>query len=181
MRNILVIVGSGTKKGNTSQLADAFCEGATKAGHKVHKVFLGDKTLSGCQGCEACRVKQGTCVIKDDMQEIYPLFNQCDTVVLASPLYFWTITAKIKAFIERLYAISENDTFPPKETVLLMTAGDDDFWTFEQPISYYSFVTKAIGWKNIGMCLAGGCKSDPKNKFIDEKFLQRAYALGARI
>ncbi|MCR1900151.1 flavodoxin family protein [Irregularibacter muris] len=181
MRNILVLVGSGTKKGNTSQLADAFCKGATKAGHRVHKVFLGDKKLSGCQGCEACKGKNPICIIKDDMQEIYPLINQCDTIVLASPLYFWTISAKIKAFIERLYAIAENDQFPPKETVLLMTAGDDNFWTFEQPISYYSFVTKAIRWKNIGMCLAGGCKSDPKNKYIDEKFLQRAHELGTMI
>lgn len=49
MRNILVIVGSGTKRGNTSRLVDAFCEGAIKVGHQVHKVFLGDKKLSGCK------------------------------------------------------------------------------------------------------------------------------------
>lgn len=181
MRNILVIVGSGTKKGNTSQLADAFCKGATKAGHQVNKVFLGDKILSGCQGCETCKGKNHVCVIKDGMHDIYPLFTECDTVVLASPLYFWNITAKIKAFIERLYAIAVRDAYPHKDSILLMTAGDDNFWTFEQPISYYSFVTKAIGWKNIGMCLAGGCKSDLKNKIIDERFLNQAYELGTRI
>lgn len=115
------------------------------------------------------------------MHDIYPLFTECDTVVLASPLYFWNITAKIKAFIERLYAIAVRDAYPHKDSILLMTAGDDNFWTFEQPISYYSFVTKAIGWKNIGMCLAGGCKSDLKNKIIDERFLNQAYELGTRI
>lgn len=107
------------KKGNTSKLADDFCEGATKAGHKINKVFLGDKELSGCNGCEACKCKNRKCIIKDDMQEIYLLFEQCDTIVLASPLYFWTISAKTKAFIERLYAISENDQYPYKESVFI--------------------------------------------------------------
>ena len=80
-----------------------------------------------------------------------------------------------------IFTIAENDQFPTKESVLLMTAGDGNFWTFEQPISYYGFVTKAIGWKNIGMCLAGGCKSDLKIKIVDERFLHQAYELGASI
>ncbi len=143
-------------------------------------ISLHDKTIEFCTGCLVCQKTQ-RCVIKDDMQEIYPLFEKCDIIVLASPLYFWTISAKTKAFIERLYAISENDQYPFRESVLLMTAEDDNFWTFEQPISYYSFVIKAIGWKNIGMSLAGGCRSNLKEKFVDEKYLQNAYELGASI
>lgn len=108
-------------------------------------------------------------------------FAKCDTVVLASPLYFWTISAKTKAFIERLYAISENDTFPHKDSLLLMTAGDDEFWTFEQPISYYRFVTKAIRWTDIGISLAPGCNGDPGKRYIDDKYLRKAYKMGANI
>lgn len=93
------------------------------------------------------RQKNGNiCVQKDDMQELYQLFEQCDTLVFASPLYLWTITARLKAFIERIYALSTNDEFPEKDTYLLMTAGDDKFWTFEQSVSYYRFLTKALGW-----------------------------------
>ena len=87
MKNILVIVGSGHKNGNTDQLADAFIRGATEAGHKVTKVFLGNKVINGCLGCNACHFGK-PCVQKDDMIELYPLFMQCDAIVLASPLYF---------------------------------------------------------------------------------------------
>lgn len=177
MKNILVVVGSGFKGGNTDKLVDAFIEGASKAGHTVNKVFLGNQTINGCRGCGACRDSHD-CVQKDAMQHVYPLFNACDTVVLASPLYFWHISAATKAFIERLYAISSEDKYPYRDSILLMTAGDDNFWTFEQAISYYRFITKAIGWTDRGMCLAGGCNGEPGNRQINEEYLGKAYELG---
>lgn len=180
MRNILILVGSGIKGGNTDRLAHAFTEGAREKGHTVHSVFLGSLELSGCLGCGACQ-QDHVCIQKDGMAEIYSLFEQCDTIVLASPLYFWTVSARIKAFIERLYAISRDDQYPPKDCVLLMTAGDDQFWTFEQPLSYYHFVTKAIGWSDIGTCLAGGCSGEPGKRHIDKVCLEHARQLGRSI
>lgn len=178
MKKILVIVGSGIKNGNTDKLADAYIKGAEEAGHDVKKIFLGDQELAGCRGCGACQNGTHVCTIKDKMQEIYPLLEDCDTVVLASPLYFWSISSRTKAFIDRLYAVSTDDKYPHKNSVLLMTAGDDQFWTFEQPVSYYRFVTKAIGWTDIGMYLAGGCAGEAGNRHIDEKHLEGAYLLG---
>lgn len=122
MRKILVIVGSGIKNGNTDKLADAYIKGAEAAGHEITKVFLGDKEIAGCRGCGACQNGKHICAIDDVMQEIYPLLEKCDTVVLASPLYFWSISARTKAFIDRLYAISTDDKYPHKNSVLLMTA-----------------------------------------------------------
>jgi multimeric flavodoxin WrbA len=191
MKRILVVVGSGIKKGNTDKLADAFIKGAEEAGHIVTKVFLGDKTINGCTGCNACRWGK-PCVLKDDMQDIYPLYQQCDTVVLASPLYFWTITARIKAFLERLYAVAEEDLNPPKgryekhaekDCALLMTAADDLFWTFEHAVSYYRFnCVNYLGWKHKGMVLAGGCGGSPTERQIDKTgHLQTAYQLGKSI
>ena len=101
------------KRGNTDRLADAFIRGAEAAGHKVTKVFLGDKNIRGCTGCNACRWGK-PCALNDDMQAIYPLYEACDMVVLASPLYFWNINARTKAFLERLYATSTEDENPPK-------------------------------------------------------------------
>ena len=147
MRNILVVVGSARKRGNTDRLADAFIEGAREAGHTVHKVFLGETQVNGCLGCNACRYGK-PCVQRDGMEEIYPLFQECDTIVLASPLYYWAISARLKAFLERLYAVSQPDPNPPlgryekyphKDCVLMMTAADDFFWTFEQAVSYFRF------------------------------------------
>lgn len=179
MHKILVIVGSGIKNGNTDRLADAYIKGAEANGHVIYKVFLGDKKIVGCQGCGTCQKGKHICAIEDVMQKIYPLFKKCDTVVLASPLYFWSFSASIKAFIDRLYAISREDKYPHKNSVLLMTAGSNQFWTFEQPISYYRFVTKAIGWTDIGMCLAGGCNGETGKRHIEEKHLERAYHLGS--
>ena len=93
MRRILVAVGSGIAGANTDRLADAFIEGAQAAGHEVSKVFLGGN-IAGCRGCGACQLG-GKCVIDDDMQAAYPLFDGCDTLVLASPLYFWTLSGQI--------------------------------------------------------------------------------------
>lgn len=114
MRNILTIVGSGTKSGNTNRLAEAFCKGAKEAGHLVNKVFLGDGEVAGCNGCGACQRNGNKCIIQDSMQAIYPLFAECDTLVLASPLYFWGISAQTKAFIDRLYALSKKDRYPTR-------------------------------------------------------------------
>jgi multimeric flavodoxin WrbA len=178
MKNILVVVGSGVKNSNTNKLADAYIKGAQEKGHLVNKLFLGDKYIQGCKGCRCCQRNGNQCILNDDMQDMYALFNQSDIIVLASPLYFWTITASIKAFIERLYAISTDDLYPKKETYLLMTSDDDQFWTFEQPISYYRFLTKALGWCDKGMCLARGCHGGLNKLDVSDQYLSESYQLG---
>ena len=82
--------------------------------------------------------------MKDVMQEIYPCLKECDNIVMASPLYFWTLSSQTKAFFDRLYALSEENIYPAKDTVLLMTAEDDTKTTFDRPDSYYRFITEAL-------------------------------------
>lgn len=180
MRKILVVIGSGVSGGNTDRLANAFIKGAQEKGHHVERVFLGDDRLQGCKGCGACQKGNG-CILQDSMQAIYPRFEKADTIVLASPLYFWTISATLKAFIERLYAISKKDIYPKRDCLLLMSAGDDSFWTFEQAVSYYRFMTKAIGWSDIGCYLAGGCIGEADKRSIEHRHLQGAYELGSAL
>lgn len=186
--NILVVVGSGIKNGNTGKLAEAFAKGAGEAGHRVRVATLGDREIGGCKGCNACRWGK-PCVQKDDMQALYPLYEECDMVVLASPLYFWTFSARLKAFIERLYAVAQEDADPPKgryerlaekDCALLMTAADDLFWTFEQAVSYYRFCcVNYIGWRDRGMVLAGGCGGSPTQRHIEDTgHLEAAFAFG---
>lgn len=191
MKNILVVVGATKRKGNTDLLAESFISGAIAAGNNVHKVFLGEKNIHGCWGCNACRYNK-PCVQKDDMQSIYPLIEQADTIVLASPLYYWTISAQLKAFIERFYALSMEDSSPPlgryekypeKNCALLLTAADNFFWTFEQAVSYYKFaIINYVGWHDQGMVLAGGCGGvGAERQIAKTTFLQEAYELGNKI
>ena len=182
MKNILVVVGSGIKESTTLQLANSFAKGASDKGHKTTVVFLGDKNVRGCRGCALCRDNIGKCAIKDDMQEIYTLYNQCDTVVLASPLYFWTITASAKAFIDRLYALSIEHKYPAKDSYLLMTAGDNDPQTFEHPTFYYQqYLSRSLNWTKKAMYLAGDCEGGIGKSKISEKHLQASYELGTKV
>ena len=89
-KNVLILMGSPRKKGNTSILCDEFARGAEDAGHKVERIDVISKKIAGCLGCNGCQRNSGTCVQKDDMQEIYQKINDADIVVLASPVYYYT-------------------------------------------------------------------------------------------
>ena len=166
MKNILVIQGGGRVNGNTSQLVDAFIRGAKEAGNSVEKISLNKTEVKGCIGCNACRYGK-PCVQKDGFNELVPKIKSADLLVFASPLLFWTLSSKIKAFIERFYCIAEEDANPPlgryekypiKDAALLMTSADNFFWTYEQSVSYYKFaIINYIGFNDKGMLLAGGC------------------------
>lgn len=191
MKQILVVMGGGRSKGNTAQLVDAFIRGAEEAGHSVEKVSLLKTEVKGCLGCNACRYGK-PCVQKDGFNELAPKIKQADLIVFASPLYFWTISSKLKAFIERFYCIAEEDPEPPygryekypvRDSALLMTSADEFFWTFNQAVSYYQFaIVNYIGFHDRGMLLAGGCGDTNGQPQIDKTgHLQEAYEFGKNI
>lgn len=191
MKNILIIQGGGRAGGNTSQLIRSFMNGAEKSGHSVELISLMQNEVRGCLGCNACRYGK-PCVQKDAFQRITPKIKNADCIVFASPLYFWTISSRLKAFIERFYCLAEEDAAPPlgryerypvKDCALLMTAADDFFWTFEQAVSYYQFaLVNYIGFNDKGMVLAGGCGDTNGRPQIDKtRHLAEAYEFGKRI
>ena len=191
MKEILIIQGGGRPNGNTSRLINSFMKGATEAGNIVEIISLGKNEVNGCLGCNACRYGK-PCIQKDSFNDLVPKIKAADCIVFASPLYFWTFTAKIKAFIERFYCLAEEDPNPPlgryekypvKDCVLLMTAADDYFWTFEQAVSYYQFaLVNYIGFHDKGMLLAGGCGDTNGQPQIDKTdHLDRAYLFGKNL
>ena len=191
MKKILIILGGGRKKGNTAQLVDAFMKGAMEAGHATELISLNQLQVNGCIGCNACRYGK-PCVQKDDFNSLVPKILEADLLVFASPLYFWTISSKIKAFIERFYCIAQKDDNPPlgryekypvHDCALLITSADDFFWTFEQAVSYYQFtMVNYIGFHNKGMLLAGGCGDTNGRPGIGKTdHLMEAYEFGKRI
>src|SRR5574344_987534 len=188
MKKILVVVGGGRPNGNTNQLVDAFIKGAVDVGHEVEKISLNKTEVKGCIGCNACRYGK-PCVQKDGFNELVPKIKSADCIVFASPLLFWTLSSKLKAFIERFYSIAEEDENPPygryekypvKDAALLMTSADNYFWTYEQAVSYYQFaIINYIGFRDKGMILAGGCGDTNGKPQIDKtKHLKTAYEFG---
>lgn len=191
MKKIIVIQGGGRVNGNTSQLVDAFIKGAKEAQHEVEKISLNQLEVKGCLGCNACRYEK-PCIQKDDFNIIVPKFKEADLVVFASPLLFWTISSKLKAFIERFYSLAQEDLnpsygryekYPDKDVALLMTSADNFFWTYEQALSYYQFtIVNYIGFHNKGVLLAGGCgDTNGKPQIQQTKYLQEAYEFGKNI
>lgn len=191
MKNILVVQGGGRPKGNTAQLVEEFTRGAQEAGHQIEVVSLLKQEVKGCIGCNACRYGK-PCIQKDSFNELVPKIKAADLIVFASPLYFWTVSSKIKAFIERFYCLAEEDANPPlgryekyafKDCALLVTAADDFFWTFEQVTSYYQFsFINYMGFHDKGMLLAGGCGDTNGKPQIDKtNHLQTAYTFGKQI
>lgn len=191
MKRILIIWGGGRTRGNTIQLAEAFAKGAKEAGNEVELVSLMKKGVKGCLGCNACRYGK-PCIQKDAFNDLVPKIKEADCIVFASPLYFWTLSSRIKAFIERFYCIAEEDENPPlgryekypvKDCALLMTSADNFFWTFEQAVSYYRFaLIQYIGFHDKGMLLAGGCgDTNGKPQIEKTEYLEKAYEFGKSI
>jgi multimeric flavodoxin WrbA len=125
-KNILVISASGRKGGNSDLLCDQFAKGAAEAGHRVEKVRLAEKSIGYCTGCYACQ-KLHKCVQSDDANDLVEKMLAADTIVLATPVYFYSMNAQLKALIDR--TVSRWDDFARfkgTEFWLVVTAADED-------------------------------------------------------
>ncbi len=99
-KRILILKGSPREKGNSSVLAEQVSAGAQEAGADVESIYLHSLDIRACDACEEC-AGTGMCVIKDDMQSLYPKIANADAIVLASPVYWFTISAQLKLCIDR--------------------------------------------------------------------------------
>lgn len=97
---VLGIYGSPRKGGNTDQLLDEALEGARAAGAETATVYARDLNMRGCIECGGCD-ETGKCVLKDDMQSVYPLLYQADGIIMATPIFFYNVTSQLKAVIDR--------------------------------------------------------------------------------
>lgn len=157
IKKILVLNGSPRANGNTSTLIKEFARGAEESGHSVSCINLQKLDIHPCLGCcGGGKNPQSPCVQKDDMDKIYPLYREADVIVLASPLYYWTISGQLKCAFDRLFAVAEcNAEYanPQKECALLMAAEGNEF---EESIYWYDRIMNHLGWKDLGKVLCGG-------------------------
>jgi multimeric flavodoxin WrbA len=126
---VLILKGSPRIKGNSALLAERVAAGAREAGAEVESFDLHGMNLRPCDGCDACQgsVDAG-CVIEDDMQLLYPKIREARSIVLASPVYWFTMSAQLKLCIDRWYAFvgPEGTVLKGKQFGLVLTYGDTD-------------------------------------------------------
>ena len=157
-KKIVILNGSPRKSGNTSALVKAFIQGAESSENIVTEFFLDGMNIHGCKGCFGGHSsRECPCVQQDDMNQIYPAVKESDVVVLASPLYYWTMSGQIRTAIDRLFALEEGEgnllRGNGKSSVLLMAA---EGYGFDDALRYYEHLTEHLRWKNLGHVLAGG-------------------------
>jgi multimeric flavodoxin WrbA len=99
----IIFSGSPRKHGNTMQLVNRFIDGLRESGCEVEFIDTTKLNISPCIGCGACEQK-GNCFMDDDMKEIYEKTEESDIIVLASPVYFASVTAQLKTMIDRFQA-----------------------------------------------------------------------------
>jgi len=100
VKKLLAIASSPRQNGNSDLLLKAFCRAAEDAGWQVDMVRINEMIFRPCQACDAC-AKDGRCIIKDDMQDIYPKMADADALVVAGPITFGSVNAQLKMFIDR--------------------------------------------------------------------------------
>ena len=121
--NILVLNGSPRPNGNTTAMVAAFAEGASENGHNLTVVSVCQKKIAGCLACEYCHTKgEGKCVQQDDMQEIYPVLDAAEMIVLASPIYYHSFTGQLQCAVNRIYALDKPKNL--KKAALILSSGD---------------------------------------------------------
>jgi len=118
---VVSFLGSPRKKGNTAALLESVVNGMKSSGNIENEhFFLHEKNIKPCNGCNSCKNNDsGKCIISDDMARIYPVIERADVIILATPIYWWSVTAQMKLLIDRLYGM--NFSCGRKKIVLLMT------------------------------------------------------------
>ena len=122
-KKVLIISASPRKGGNSDTLCDQFLLGAQEAGHTVEKVFLRNHKINYCMGCGVCN-NTHVCVQKDDMKDLLDKMVNADVIVLSTPVYFYTMDAQLKTFIDR--CVSRYTEISNKEVYFIVSAADTE-------------------------------------------------------
>lgn len=177
-KKILILSGSSRKDGNTDKLCIQFEKGALDKGHLVEKVLLNEKKIEFCDACYECQQNGGICHIKDDVPELVSKLMEVDVIVLASPVYFYSISGRLKAFLDRCFMKWKN--IENKEFYYIITSAQDHKQTIACTLgSLRGFAVCMGNSKEKGVLCAQGF--DPERTIENTEYMQKAYDLGYSI
>ena len=177
-------MGSPRRNGNSATLAQNVVAGAKSAGADVESFYLHEMNIRPCDGCGACRQDSSRgCVIDDDMQELYPKLRQTDALVIASPIYYFTVSAQTKLFMDRWYALGKahDNALNGKQIGIILTYGDSDPFnsgavnalrTFQDAFNYVGAHIVAIVY---------GSASEAGEIKANRDLMEKAYEMGQEL
>lgn len=176
-KKILVLTGSPRRGGNSDLLAEAFIRGAEASGHKITRFECGHKNIKPCLACDACYSKKGACIWGDDFNELAPLLECSDTIVLITPLYWFTFPAQIKSALDKMYALLIGGRKSSIQESMLLVCGEcENSSDFEGITDTYQKIALYQQWKDSGILVAPGVLN--KGDILKTKFLEKAEQMG---
>ena len=185
-KKILVLLGSPRKKGNSTTLARQIVKGAESAGAEVETIYLNGLEIKPCQGCYGCKRKDSKgCIVKDDMQSLYPKIKASDAMVIATPVYWFNMTAQTKIFMDRCFGLFDATfTVNPllkKRIGIAMSYGDTDPFSSGCVNALRSFqdAFKYVGARIDGMVY--GSAEEPGEISSNAVLMQQAEDLGKKL
>ncbi len=172
---IQVLMGSPPPKGSTAVLIEGFSRGAAAAGHAVEILDVCHMDIHPCSGCVRCGY-EGPCAQKDGVDVIRGKLLSSDMVVFATPLYYYGMTAQLKAVVDRFCAYNGSLNRRHLKSALLAVAWNADDWTFDVLTAHYLTLVRYINFQDKGTVLGYGCGTPSATRA--SRYPQMAYALG---
>ena len=177
MKRVLILSGSPRKGGNSDILCDEFMRGAKESGNEVEKIRVAEKQIGYCRGCYACR-DTGKCAIQDDMEGVLQKIIDADVLVLASPVYFYSIDAQLKALIDR--TVARWQEVKDKEFYYIMTAADGERASMDTTLACFRGYADCVeGAKEMGVICGTGVYE--KGEVQATPAMAEAYEMGKSV
>lgn len=176
-KKLLVVCSSPRRGGNSDLLCEQFVMGAREGGNQAEKIFLKDKKINYCTGCGAC-FKKKKCSQNDDMAEILEKMIAADVIVMATPVYFYTMNAQMKTLIDRTCA--RYTEINNKEFYFMVTAADSNKRAMERTLEGFRAFTSCLsGAKEKGIVYGTGAWNVGDIKGTEA--MEQAYAMGKAV
>ena len=184
IKRFLVLAASPRKNGNSTILALKAAEGVKAAGGEADVVLLGNLKIAPCNACDSCRTKpEAGCIIKDDMRLLYKKIKDAQGIIFATPIYWFMVSAQMKLFIDRSYAVSDEGcyAFTGKDVGVILTYEDEDVFVSGGINALRSFqdIFAYVKANHLGAVYGSAGKAGDVQ--TNGKLLQKAYDLGKKL
>jgi multimeric flavodoxin WrbA len=177
-KHVLGIVGSPRRGGNTETLVDTILTSAAEQGATSDKVILNELKIAPCQACNGCQ-RTGSCIQKDDMEQLIPLMEKANVWVLGTPIYWWGPTAQFKLFVDRWYGLDPR-CFQGKKVIAAIPMGGGNDHYARHTIGMLKDICNYLGVDFVETIVAPGMNGSTSVR-ESTRILETAKAAGMRV